>query len=109
MKTNHTPGPWIRSCFGFNVLTSDSKQSIAAVHAIHPGRSNEKDAAEHLANAMLIAAAPDMLTALKAILIVAYANLCPFAVALQLTTCDCNYHQAMRCVEVAIAEAEGQS
>jgi hypothetical protein len=61
----HTPGPWIRSKHGFNVLTADSMQSICAVHAIHPGHSNEKDAQEQIANAQLIADAPDILAALR--------------------------------------------
>ena len=66
---SHTPGPWIYSKHGFNVLTADARQSICAVHAIHPGHvSSQKDIEEHNANARLIAAAPELLETLKELL-----------------------------------------
>ena len=62
----HTKGPWIHSKHGFNVLTADEMHSICAVHAPNPGHTSEKDVQEHLANARLIAAAPDLLEACEA-------------------------------------------
>lgn len=68
--SEHTPGPWIPSIHGFNVVTADSMFSICAVHAIHGSRANEigHEAArlELRANSRLIAAAPDLLQAAQA-------------------------------------------
>lgn len=57
--SNHTPGPWIRSSLGFQVLTRNSEKSICEL----PSRHNE---AEQIADANLIAAAPDLLAACEA-------------------------------------------
>ena len=54
--SKHTKGPWIHSKNGFNVLTNDSTY-ICEVYSI------SRD--EQLANARLIAAAPDLLWALN--------------------------------------------
>ena len=67
---SHTPGPWISSLYGHNVLTSDSRHSIAQVHtpkrefAFTPLDVEEaRNHNERVANARLIAAAPDLLAA----------------------------------------------
>lgn len=90
-----TRGPWIRSKHGFNVLTGDSMHSICAVHPVPVdlGRSFDEEREEQISVARLIAAAPDMLDALKAI------ESC-------LAPEDNDY--AARKVRAAIASAEGK-
>ena len=66
--SKHTRGPWIPSGYGFNVLTGDSMHSIASVDAPWRPDDNER-ARERIANAHLIAAAPDLLAACEAALI----------------------------------------
>lgn len=62
------------------------------------------------ANARLIAAAPELLAALRQSLIIINANLCPFHKVLALDgKCDCNYHIAAQDVRAAIAKAEGHA
>ena len=56
--SKHTPGPWIRSYHGFQVLTRNSETSICELKGSKP-----RD--EQIANADLIANAPDMLDALQ--------------------------------------------
>ena len=57
MNTTHTPGPWRISSIGSYGLTiGDEKQIIGTVHG---------DNSESIANARLIAAAPDLLEALE--------------------------------------------
>ncbi len=57
---SHTPKPWIRSGLGFQVLTDDSNFVICELQ--NPGNRQElRD------NANLIAAAPDLLEALEAL------------------------------------------
>ena len=53
-----TPGPWIHSYHGFQVLTSNSEVSICELKGSKP-----RD--EQIANAQLIAEAPSMLAALQ--------------------------------------------
>lgn len=53
-----TRGPWARSKYGFNVLTSDSELSVCEL-------KDMGDLDLQLANANLIAAAPEMYEALK--------------------------------------------
>lgn len=55
---SHTPGPWVRSYHGFQVLTHDSGVSICE---LTPGKSRD----EQIANAQLIADAPKMADELK--------------------------------------------
>ncbi len=74
-KANHTPGPWgresaVSSDFeNIRYITGPKCQQVATVHQRPPlcdvkneGRMSQKEA---LANAALIAAAPDMLEALN--------------------------------------------
>ena len=94
MKTKHTPGPW------FNVAgmveTDDDRADICSCYAAHFGQSRiERSPHEEWANARLIAAAPDMLAALKEALHAL--NGAPNTVGL--------HYQ----IEAAIAKAEGQS
>ena len=53
-----TPGPWNRSQYGYQVLTRDSENSICEL-------KGAKNMAEQIANASIIAAAPDMYEALE--------------------------------------------
>lgn len=70
--SEHTPGPWtIR--FGLNVMGKDvrypSQERLVANAGGHANNIwNEQVTAENEANARLIAAAPDLLEALKEIL-----------------------------------------
>ena len=64
---SHTPGPWIRSSFGFQVLTADSHNAICEIYP-PSGDPDRRVIEEHIANADLIAAAPELLEACKAML-----------------------------------------
>lgn len=55
-EQKHTPGPWISSYRGFQVLTGDERRTICELKG-----KIERD--EQVANARLIAAAPDLLAA----------------------------------------------
>lgn len=71
MTTQHTPGPWavttVGSCHGIHPAASDNERDDicrVAPHNYHPnGWQAAKGEAE--ANARLIAAAPDLLAALR--------------------------------------------
>jgi hypothetical protein len=71
----HTPGPWIASKFGFQVLTGDSWTTICTLKdgaEWEDGRGNyEQEFAwqKQEANAVLIAAAPTLLAALEGALV----------------------------------------
>lgn len=60
MNAKHTPGPWIVNYDGLNI---DTKQDGGIEQVARVSRTNE----EREANARLIAAAPDLLDALKEI------------------------------------------
>lgn len=66
-QTKHTPGPWtfeeLRGDDGLGYIASDHAD-VPCGHIIHAGVS-DLPAEENRANAHLIAAAPDLLTALK--------------------------------------------
>lgn len=74
MKTKHTPGPWLLVEQGdaneYAVLTPDKKEWVIAFR-LNPGRPIYE---QEKANAKLIAAAPELLEALK----VCYASLCTY-------------------------------
>lgn len=73
-KAAHTPGPWVSSTFGFQVLTGDSWSTICVLKGSagwKDGRGayeQEYEWQNQEANARLIAAAPDLLDALNEIL-----------------------------------------
>lgn len=56
MSTHYTPGPWATTANGFNVVSTTAKVHVCATKL--------REDAEQKANALLIAAAPDMLAAL---------------------------------------------
>jgi hypothetical protein len=70
-EAKHTPGPWISSKFGFQVLTGDSWNTICELKGPAEWEdkrgSYEQEYAGEIqqANARLIAAAPDLLEAIK--------------------------------------------
>lgn len=70
MMTNHTPGPWVRdtgSGFGCDVRAENGRK-VAATWGINNGDPHRPAyRAECDANARLIAAAPELLRALEAI------------------------------------------
>lgn len=61
----HTPGPWIvlPESLG-SIVTADKRLDIAQAHATKAVRTSA-DHAERMANARLIAAAPELLAALE--------------------------------------------
>jgi hypothetical protein len=68
----HTPGPWLAaakpsSVVGLPVVSTKNGRSVASVTFFALGEQFVNHDAESQANARLIAAAPDMLEALKAL------------------------------------------
>lgn len=77
-ETKFTPGPWVRSSHGFQVLTNDRRTFIAQTHTKDksPATEDVEGREERIANADLIAAAPEMYRAL--VRVEAYMNrYCP--------------------------------
>ncbi len=65
MTTKHTPGPWeVFDTICIGVMSTPRECDVAHCSGHDSGRSRD----EELANARLIAAAPDLLTALERIL-----------------------------------------
>lgn len=103
--SNHTKGPWMSSA-GRALIFSPTHGNIAEVYA--PNSLNDvKTNEEAKANACLIAAAPELLEALEAML-VDYAN----TAACVREGCDCagnEYPKAIaRAARAAIAKARGE-
>lgn len=73
MTTKHTPGPWMATPRGYVILT-DRSADIANVTS-----ANGDDVM--MANASLIAAAPDLLAALEYIITEAELNGCRYSLA----------------------------
>ena len=94
-ETKHTQGPWFanKSSADFCNVCVGSGEYDPAVAAVHPNSFSDIFGAETEANARLIAAAPEMLDALKA------------AWAKRPDNWDNEWDQ----VESAIAKAEGRS
>lgn len=73
VASGHTPGPWVPSKFGFQVLTGDSWSTICTLKGDacwEDGRGNYQQEYEwqrQEANACLIAEAPNLLTILAEI------------------------------------------
>lgn len=83
----HTPGPWIR--MGVNVRTNDS--TIRFVQSIEVGKHPD----EVIANANLVAAAPDLLEALE------------LAREYLITIAHDENHVVLQKIKEAIAKAKG--
>lgn len=70
-RTKHTPGPWLPSRFGSQVLTGDSWSTICTIPGPAKWEDQRGDYEQEYewqnqeANARLIAAAPDLLEALR--------------------------------------------
>jgi hypothetical protein len=81
MTAQHTPGPW-RFSFPWQILESDSRgRGICHLSTSASFDSENEDGSEALANAYLIAAAPELLDALENSL--EYADCLPAEVALK--------------------------
>jgi len=63
MTAKHTPGPW-SVLHGRRLYIFDAQKEIIATITSDPGRNREQEQVDE-ANARLIAAAPDLLTALR--------------------------------------------
>jgi hypothetical protein len=66
--TSHTPGPWIVFDNGADHQIFNADQNVWIADAKKYDESNPDEVAEAIANARLIAAAPDLLAALKMLL-----------------------------------------
>lgn len=115
--SRHTPGPWV---------LETTKSDIGHVHKIQPlraclyvdnRRSDPSSAPEALANARLIAAAPELLEALKALLAAdVEPRLCSdcYRCKTAQASCECfvteqRWFRLQAEVVVAIKRAEGES
>lgn len=98
-RLTHTPGPWrvdVREAAPLRVLATDARATIVASDL---GNAHSSTA---MADARLIAAAPDLLTALKAL----------HLQALQSTVNDPGNEygqEALAMADAAIAKAEGET
>jgi hypothetical protein len=109
MTDTYTPGPWTRS--GWSVL-ADGKMIADAGFNPSPGFKPSRSEEEITANARLIAAAPALLAALKAIIEEgSHSSFCP---ARDMTTpkfiaenCDCAQSKARAAIALATGEANG--
>lgn len=68
METKHTPGPWKINPRAKAMIMSESGRGIASAAVYSTNTDNGEHIEENLANAKLIAAAPEMLQALKDLL-----------------------------------------
>ena len=95
MRTNHTPGPWKTDGSGMSVYSANTRLDFAPIVAAAVG--NEKSLAQLRADAQLIAAAPDLLEALTALIDmdVSYAR-------------GPRVQQAVEAAKAAIAKATGE-
>lgn len=66
-NTKHTPGPWFASC---NIVSGDFQQFRDGFRVAVASKATGSEA-EMTANANLIASAPELLAALRALLVVA--------------------------------------
>lgn len=95
--TQHTPGPWYSKVVAWNTgfkIVDETGASIAAYSS-----AGKRPQAESASNALLIAAAPDLLEALKA-----YQT----AVATGIDADPALWSRAALLTEAAIAKAEGR-
>lgn len=70
-KSNHTPGPWISSLTGTTVTATVTREINGKIRTFEQKIATTPvglDAFERVANAQLIAAAPDLLEALRGML-----------------------------------------
>lgn len=76
MTTNHTPGPWTQTIGAWGNIGADNDSrgngSVQVASISLPSENEPAWAAEGKANARLIAAAPDMLEALREMTDLAY-------------------------------------
>ena len=95
--SNHTPGPWVvgRKLTPNGVYTVDG-ELIANTHSAMRSLLRDEQIAEQDANVRLIAAAPELLAALRAML-----SVCGCGTALDCSVCNS--------ARAAILQAEGKS
>lgn len=68
-KHKHSPGPWMRSGYGFNILANNGEGRSVAETTVERNpafKHLECPSDERIANAALISLAPEMLEALEA-------------------------------------------
>ena len=101
--SRHTPGPWRVSMSGYSVKSNDDDMPIVANNPWGVAM-RERDVPRWLNNAHLIAAAPDLLAALKAIIAAEESFMAD-------TGCECDDEvaQAVEVARAAIAKADGRS
>lgn len=108
-KVGHTPGPWTQQAAAMRNVEAQfpaGPETIAV--ALDIGRTDETwgNTRQVVANARLIAAAPELLEAAQFAINVAHTCDCPFGEAFTpKSTCDCNYHDDYRKALAALAKA----
>ena len=102
MKTKHTPGPWvIRQNGGSQVSIEKSENGIRSIIAeTYYSKLADEHGGNYEANARLIAAAPDMLAALR---------IASLICAKQTSLSYADRREAHEIVMNAIAKAEGRA
>jgi len=108
METKHTPGPWV-VCVGnagsiFGDLNNDAHNGDNPYIGEVAGIGVDKNLPECTANAHLIAAAPDMLSALQAALALSDKTLKETGATYRTDECQAVYDQ----VKAAIEKATGK-
>ena len=76
MTTQHTPGPWTAQILAAQAIVADANGNAIADIARHEHSTTEQSYADETisANASLISAAPDLLSALQALTAIAEAD-----------------------------------
>ncbi len=105
MTTQHTPGPWFYRRgdeWSHDVVTHHGELPDGSTSCWTVASINKRREPEHVANARLIAAAPDLLEALKRVM--------PFIDCIAAVTREeiIEYEAAMKMADAAIKKAIGQ-
>lgn len=95
--SKYTEGPW-SIAFTFNIIGADGRRGVANTGGYSENRNQEACHEENIANASLIAAAPELLDALRRLL----ATINPGNADSHSKDCGCVIHEA----RAAIAKAE---
>lgn len=101
MKTKHTPGPWLVGDLSVSEIVGINREHICRIDGLPPD-SSWLDGERRIANAHLIAAAPELLDALKNALNVLDGVACGHLGTVQMES------RAIKIARQAIAKAEGE-
>jgi hypothetical protein len=113
--SKHTPGPWFVEQFdgdlkGDKPISVFGKARETACCKQLPSMFANTPDQEALANARLIAAAPDLLAAAKIGIAIAHTCDCPFGkIYAPNSGCQCNHHASYFAMLASISKAEGRA